>query len=101
MSQLSSSARKLNPLRAFKRPLVVGLALGAVGFALAVPLFSVIGAAVLVVLGTRVAYDHRGAGRFAIPLLGAVWLRRQVTGAGLVYVAVWLVVGSLRHVALG
>jgi hypothetical protein len=92
---------KLNPLRAFREPLVAGLALGALGFLLAAPLLSALGGAVLVVLGARIAYDHRGAGRFAIPLVGAAWLRRQVTGAGLVYVAIWLIVGSLRHVTLG
>lgn len=95
--------RQLNPLRTFVGPLVLGLVLGALGMALEIPPLAAAGAALLVVLSVRVAYDHRGAGRYVLPVFDAFlrgpqpWFRRQMTGFALFFLAVWLVVGSLRH----
>jgi hypothetical protein len=84
-------------------PLAVGIALGVVGFVFAWPLVASVGALPLIILSVRIAYNHRGAGRYALPMVDllrrqrAVWWRRQMTGAALFFLAVWLVVGSLRH----
>src|SRR3954447_12209752 len=98
---LGRSAQRLNPLRSFREPLTVGLVLDLVGFVAAWPPAAAAGGALLIVLSARVAYDHRGAGRYSLPISGPMWRsftapawwRRQVTGAILFYVAVWLIVG--------
>lgn len=103
------SLRQLNPLRNFVEPLVAGLAVALLGFALAWWPAAVAGGLLLIVLSGRVAYDHRGAGRYSLPIrapawrtiaAAPTWWRRQLTGALLFYVAVWLIVGSLRHIAV-
>jgi hypothetical protein len=104
-----SSPARLNPLRYFAEPLAAGFLLAGVGFVLASPLLGSVGGLLLIVLSARVAYDHRNAGRHALTLLAPVWRvvyapaawRRQLTGATLFYLAVLLIVGSLRHVAVG
>ena len=104
-----SSLARLNPFRHFAEPFVTGLLVAGVGCVLASPLLGAVGGLLLIVLSARVAYDHRDAGRYALTLLAPVWRvlyapaawRRQLTGATLFYLAVLLIVGSLRHVAVG
>ena len=62
-------ARHLNPFRYFGVPAVAAwlVVLAAVGAGVA-PLLILPGA-LLAILGTRLAYDHRGAGRTAIRLM--------------------------------
>src|SRR4051794_28147804 len=96
-------AAQLNPLQAFVRPLVAGLVLGAAGVLFESPPLAAVGGALLIVLSVRVAYDHRGAGRYMLPVFDAFlgapkpWFRQQMTGFALFFLAVWLIVGSLRH----
>jgi hypothetical protein len=96
-------ARQLNPLRSFVRPLVGGVVLGAAGVLLESPPLAAAGGALLIPLSVRVAYDHRGAGRYMLPVFDAFlgspkpWFRRQMTGFAIFFLAVWLIVGSLRH----
>ena len=93
----------LNPLRNFHEPLLAGLLFALAGVALASPVLGGLGGALLAVLGARVAYDHRGAGRHVLPETFAApqWLRRQLTGALLFSIALAFVAGSLRHVGVG
>jgi hypothetical protein len=96
-------AQQLNPLQTFVSPLLAGCLLGAVGVLLEWPPAAGAGAALLIVLSVRVAYDHRGAGRYVLPFFDAFlgrpqpWFRRQMTGFAIFFLAVWLLVGSLRH----
>jgi hypothetical protein len=83
----------------------VGITLGAIGFALASPVIASVGGALLILLSVRLAYGHRGAGaRHLLPMydfrfqLMPLWWRRQMTGGFLFFLAVWLIVGSFRHV---
>jgi hypothetical protein len=98
----------LNPWRSFLRPLAAGIVLGIIGAALAMPLLAALGGAVLVVLSVRVAYDHRGVGsRYAPPMGSAgsglmpLWWRCQMTGGALFFLAVALVLASLRRLLPG
>src|SRR4051812_42301642 len=104
-----SRLSRVTPLQSFVEPLAIGFLLAGAGFVLAWPVLGAAGGLLLIVLSARVAYDHRGAGRHALALLAPFWRifyapapwRRQLTGATLFYLAVLLIVGSLRHVAVG